>query len=41
MLGERLIPKLAAVILGLLDLGETRWLRKKVDAENEKVGRLI
>jgi hypothetical protein len=32
---------IAAVVVGLLDLGKTRWLRKKLDEESEQVGRLI
>lgn len=32
---------IAAIAAGVLDLGETRWLRKKLDEEDDQVGRLI
>jgi hypothetical protein len=32
---------IAAIAVGLLDLGETPWLRKKVEKENDQIGRLI
>jgi hypothetical protein len=31
----------AAMVVGLLDFGETRWLRKRLDDEDDQVGRLI
>jgi hypothetical protein len=32
---------IAATVLGLLDIGDTPWLRKELEEEGDQVGRLI